>query len=152
MDNFFVHVVDETSAHVFSEEEKKYSMAFCTTESNKKCQINRSDCFYHVKAEDSTKAIAKVSKKILLKDDAGTLQPLSTLIKKTYKKLESASIDDSEKNQILSGANFTYSEDINSNLTIVNCQIDKESDDEKWIELHKIHFYVIQEKRMVVIK
>jgi len=42
--------------------------------------------------------------------------------------------------------------DTYSNLTAVNCQIERTSEDKKWTELHRVYFYVVPDNKIIVLK
>jgi len=146
---FLIHVIDECSKFVVEECSFKLEPAF--SESQEPCEIQRSDCFYHIEAKDFSEALIEVAQKIKILNEENEPINLAYKITENYKKLQSSDVG-LKGSSVLDPMNFIVSNITSSNLTTTMCQVERSGDYGDWIENHKIYFYVLPVNKIVDLK
>jgi len=171
MNKYLIHVIDEISCH------KKNNLTYQmipleNDEDGNPIYISHNDAIYLVGGNDFLDAIEIVSNTIQIKDVDDSDISLSDAIKKSFEKKEDhkndslSTIDIDEEIEEIEEENeeteeenvlesyHSYNRSINTTSKLITsiCQINREEKGEKWIELHKITFYAIEENKIMTIK
>lgn len=146
---FIVHVVDEVSKFIFSD--GQYALDQAISENQEPCDMQRSDCFYSVEAQEATEAVVDVAQRIKILDENDCPVNLAFKIAENYKKLQSAEIGP-EGSALLDPLNLVVSNATFSNLTTTVCQVRRNGEHGDWLENHKIFFYVSPVNRIIDLK
>ena len=143
---YIIHVIDDASQHI--QKDHGFAITKGITEEKTICDILRSDSFYIIEAETVLDAIAFLTNSIKLKTSSGEEISLTEGFNITKQKM---STEDFSSN----GTSSIKDNDLkiitasNSESYMASCQVEMEEDDEKWIELHNVYFYVIEENKLI---
>lgn len=138
---FLVHVVEETSIH--KKIDGEYQIQECEVEDNSTAHILLSDSFYVVEAKEPVEAVIEIANVIRAEDEDGDRVKLGLLLKKQKEAEES---DKEVKKRLSNFLNKYIVEDrTKSDLFSSTYEIEREVEDERVLELHKIFFYVSKE-------
>jgi hypothetical protein len=145
---FLIHVIDDASQHE-PDAEGKYSLVAGESPRGKICDVVRSDVFYIIEAEDMSEAVASVASKIQVKTIGGESVPLSESLAQTVNEsnVRDFSVNDDRStvcDSDLEIETFPYEQSFSA-----KCLIPQASETEKWIELHKVQFFVVNEKNLI---
>ena len=147
---FIVHVIDDYSNHEFIN--GKFTLVLNEIKENfENYDILRSDAFYIVNDQTTAiDAVVNVTQKIQIKISDDNYISLASFLKKQYKEQSVKDFGIPENDEIIDiDCNiFTKS---NSHFFITICKIPKTENNSNFIEYHKIHFYVIEENKIVLI-
>jgi len=147
---YFVHAIDEASIHK-RKRNGSYGLIKGQSENGKECQISSVDCFYAVEAKSRIDAVVAVSEIARIKGSDGRFIKLADACLNTKNKIETADVTDDES-VILTDKNLEYATNSESELLIATCQIARSEHKTKWIELHKVYFYVLKENKIIHVK
>ncbi|HUS50244.1 MAG TPA: hypothetical protein VMZ91_08755 [Candidatus Paceibacterota bacterium] len=138
---YLVHVIDNSSN--FEKNEKDiFQISLGYSNNNEECYVFQSDAFYKIESESVVKAVEDLTKIIRIENENGEKILLSEALKSTQSKQENMDLDnfiiieDNEKR-----CNCPY-----FGIVEVQCKIEN-----KWVEFHKIQFFVVEESKIMQI-
>ena len=147
---YLIHVIDESSQHK-KDDLQEFKIVEGQAESGEVGDVVKSDAFYLISDKSPVDAIISISNIITTKDSEGKLVPLSSLLSKTKNENENSSIED-DSFLPLSISDLKIVDNTNSELIKASCQIVRYKENESWVELHNIYFYIVQRDRIIFVK
>lgn len=149
---YLIHVVDESSQHKkITEESQDFQIIEGQSENGEVGSIVKSDAFYLIADESPIDAVISVANIIMVKDTDNKPIPLSSLLSQSKLASENSSTED-DTFLPLKTTNLEIAENTNSELIKASCQIKRINNEETWIELHNICFYVVPREKIVFVK
>jgi len=144
---YIIHVIDDSSQHE-KQENGKYGIIQGISLEESVCDILRSDVFYMVEAENAIDAVTILANTIKVKKQNGEEIFLAESFTETHKRIATtdfsndslSSIDDTNSKVITASYSESY---------MASCQVMMEKNGEKWVELHKVYFYVLEENKII---
>ena len=146
---FLVHVIDDASLHKQIENRKFKIMAGkFKDQQDQEClgHVVRSDAFYSVEAEKPIDAAMGVSGIIKVRS-GGEEIPLSKAFVDTNNSLKNADFDSDSPDALLNDTPLTFLSNPYTESLVASCQIKNED----VYELHKVHFFITEWKKVVEI-
>jgi len=143
---YIIHVIDDSSQH--EKIETKYQLVKGISLEESVCDILRSDIFYMVEAESTMEAVSILANTIKVRKQDGEEILLVESFSETHKSVsttdfssdDKANIDDTDSKVVTASYSESY---------MASCQVQMEKGEEKWIELHKVYFYVLEENKII---
>ena len=148
---FIVHVIDEASQHRKKEDLGHFELLRGESEKGDSGDIIRSDHFYLIEEENAVDAVIAIANLIRVQGFNGEPVPISEMFMKTKTQTENVSIDD---DSFISPqtSNLSVSNNTSSTLTKTSFQIERMGEEDKWIELHDVYFYVMPRENILFAK
>lgn len=147
MIKYFVHVIDESS--IFIEKDGEYCLENSLSETEEVCEIQKTDCWYAVDAKTPTEAALEVSSKIKILDERNNVINLNLFL--SQKNSTESSDVELNSTSFLDIMDCTVSNNTYSDMTTLNFQVNKNEDNEEWIENHKLTFFVVPVEKIIAI-
>jgi hypothetical protein len=151
MPEFIVHAIDKSAQFVPTKELTSMSpldIRAGKAENGEIGDVVISDSFYLIEDDSEIDAAISISNIIRVKNGVGELVPISEFLKNTK---ATASIDDD--NFIpLRFDRHTYANKTSSMLIQSSFQIDRVDEEEQWIELHEISFYITPREKILYVR
>ena len=145
---FIVHVIDDASQHE-KMEDGKYGIASGLTDDNATCDIMRTDGWYTTEANTPLDAVAILSNTIEVKNKDGEMILLSKSFTETHKSNSTTDFSSDNAERLIDDMFVKIITNSYSEYYMASCQIPMEVDDQKWIELHKVHFYIVEDVKLI---
>jgi len=143
---YIVHVLDNSSQH--EKKEKNYNIVLGRDVKDESCHVLQSDSFYRIEVESSFDAVSCITKIIRVEDSDGDKKLLSEFLIKTQKSQLNTDFD--EEVVEIDDKKLIYSHNAYGETFELICQIEK-GEENKWIEFHRIQFFVVEEKKIIEI-
>jgi hypothetical protein len=147
---FFVHVIDDASLHQKSEN-GEYGLVPGEDLDGSPCHIQRSDAFYITEANDHVDAVTKIANNIRLKSSNGENVLLSESFTQTAKDLNVMDFGSVDNRSTIDDIRAKISTNAYNQSFMASCQIPMKKEEEYWIELHKVCFFVVEENKIIEI-
>ena len=145
---FFIHVIDDASLHQKTEN-GEYEMVPGEDLEGSPCHIQRSDAFYITEADNYIDAVTKIANNIRIKNSDGENILLSESFTQTAKTFNVMDFGNVDNRSTIDDIRAKISTNAYSQSFMASCQIPMKKDEEKWIELHKVYFFVVEENKVM---
>lgn len=143
--DYYIHVVDNISLH-----QKDESNNFTLTEGSLEGEPYQkvvADAFYSVSAENPTEAVTRLSS--IIEVDNVDRSKLADALIETKRKISVSDFNSDSPDYLLTENYLQQTIDPYGNYFVVTCQIHRKEDEEQWIEVHRIEFYVIEQNKIL---
>ena len=143
---YIIHVIDSSSNYE-KNEKKFFQISLGNTNKNEPCHILQSDAFYKIESESIVKAVEELTRIIRIENSDGEKIFLSEALKDTKEKQENTDLD----SYLIIEQDIKKSNNPYFVVIELPCQIENQIGEERWIEYHKIQFFVVEESKIMEI-
>jgi len=144
---YLVHVIDRASQHI-----KNANEGFSIREGNgggRACDVLVSDAFYTIEGKEPVDAVTNIASIIKTLDEDDSPITLGEAILKTKKSLGVSDFSSTGADVLLSNEPYETSVVAYGTHFKSSFQTEKKKENESWIELHKIDFYVTEDNKVM---
>ena len=144
---YIVHVIDDASQH--EKIDGKFQLVPSIALDSAVCEILRSDAFYIVEAESPMDAVTLLANTIKIKQSEDKEVLLSERLYETNKSMGITDFSGGEAKSLIDDSNVKIVNNAHSEFFMAPCQVLFENDNESYVELHKVYFYVTAESEII---
>jgi len=146
---FLIHVIDDASQHI-QNEDGLYEIVKGYSEDDI-CHISRTDAWYISEGENQLDVVANLANSIKMETQNGKMVLLLKGLTDTYKANLTKDFNENDSRSKINDINLEIVTNPYSTYYTASCQIPMSDENGQWIELHKVHFYIVNEKNLIQI-